>query len=599
MPNAIYTPVQLDPDDLAAAITQRLVANLPGADTLALLVQPKVSAILQGAISQPGAPVDSLGSLLAPVVNYAAQLAGSPSLRANAPSPLAQSIATLLDPFLRAPFSTAPMPDPNKVQPAMPAALESQNNLQSDFAALAKQEPFKTIIGVFKDSGLLDWANQSLSNSVTLAAVWYSPDKVSQVLRSIVKSLVQKYGQVLQPIVSYVEAELLASTARSLMATAIGEALDKLPFSVKSDRFIGIRVHRVLQETYTAQHRLLNDIVLERFNPSAQTAELVVIGPTTASPSPSGLQFKAIPLQQLVLDPVRDPFLVFTTLRAAMAGFKLYKDSWLRADLVDFDYDQIWEIKPTSSLPGGVWQETMYRVTYNVLRLTFGTILPQVKAVPKLLAPGGYWSVFDTKTYSFALTGAQALSNIPLANATAFPFQVEALPGLVGYFVLRSPLPELLAAVVAALGAAINRIMSELKKLAQQLGEVLEELELALKVFVETLVQCLGALILFAAVVAAIWVLFPLLVGGGAAGGAALAGAGAVIIIIIVVSGAKGGSGGGSGTGANAATTATTEVDIGGVRVSGIPVDQVQDFLAEVAKQIQRISTAASKFATS
>jgi hypothetical protein len=596
MPNATSTSPLLTPNDLASAIAQRLVANLPGADSLAQILQPTISAIFQGAISQPGAPVDSLDSLLAPLIQYGGQLVGAPIFSASAPSALAQSISALLDPYLRAPFATAPMPDPNKFPPLMKAAQESQDNLKADFAALAKQEPFKTIIGVFKDSGLIDWANQSLG-SATLAAVWYSPDKVAQVLRSIVKSLIQKYGQLLQPLVNYVEAELAASAARSLIAEAIGEALDNLPFSVKSDMAIGSRVHRVLQESYTTQHRIWNDIVIERFNPYAGKAELVVIGPTTATPGASGLQFRAVPLEQLVLDPVRDPVYAFTTLRMAMAGFKLYEGSWLRADLVDFGYNMMWEIKPSSNLFGGVWQETMYRVTYNVLRLALGTVIPQVKAVPMLLSPGGYWSEADAKTFSSGLTGAQLLSDIPVGDAIAFPFQVAALPGLIGYFVLRKPWAELLFVVLAALQDAIKKILDELKKTAKALGEILGEIEIALQAIGEVLSRWIGVIIVIAAVVVAIYLLWPILVGTAAAGGATLATAGALIIIIIVVAGSKSGSGAG-GKGKDG-TTATTEVDIAGVRVSGIPVDQVQDFLAEVAKQIQRISTAASKFAAS
>jgi hypothetical protein len=313
-----------------------------------------------------------------------------------------------------------------------------------------------------------------------------------------------------------------------------------------------------------------------------------------------------------------------------MTGFKVPKETWLRADLIDAgppgvpsvilrtlggNPASIWEIKPVSSLVTGVWQETLYRVSFNVIRrvmlATAG--IGQTPGGPfvgeRFLKSGGFW-VLRYKPKIHGEDGYQVLlhDNIHVTSeggepAVAVPFQVGALPGLVGYYVLRGPnVPKLQRVIetvlLPSLLAALKKMMDEIKDtIGKGWGEAVawakrtyEELEPVL----EAVGKALLALLMVVAIFVAAFAIGLLLLEAAAALAAALAVALATGVIVFVVVGLSG-DGPKKGSGDQSARAGElTDLKIGPVLIRGMPQAKVPQFLAEVQRQMHNIAGAAA-----
>ncbi|HEX6622493.1 MAG TPA: hypothetical protein VF064_02190 [Pyrinomonadaceae bacterium] len=574
---------QLQPLDVGRALARELFARVPNADPLVAAVAPGFAAILQGAVKQARAPTSSVGALLAPLIQSGAPPPPVPGDE-DEQNPQAAVIARLLAPVVGAALTAA---TPAALPLTVAGAALTAATLRTDFDALAQTEPFKTVYQALKKSGVIDLAGTSLGGG-TLAASFYTPDKVRRVLRSLAKFLEPVVGEV----VTYVEEELKQAALRSVLAEAVSRLSLALPFSVKSNRDIGNHVHKELQEGYVRLYSKTRDIVVERCTPDDRV-ELFVIGPTTS--------LVPMPLQDVAIMPARDPLYFFRALRGAMNGFKLHKDSWLRADLVDAYTNEIWEIKPVGNLFGGVWQETLYRVSFNVIRMIVLVGQPEPLRLAHFMRGGDFWFDFTRRAFGNEVTEIALHQQITVTRhagrpAVATPFQVGALPGLIGYFVLQGPnvprFQEVLETIlIPALLAAIAKILKDLEKLGERLGEavaearrVLGEMAEALKRFAEAIWPFVVAI----AVVGAFIAFFP-----AGLGGLAVAGAAALIILIVgEVVGEDSGDGPGKGGGDRDGKP--TDVRIGPVMVRGVPRSKVPQFLAEVQRQMHDIVGAAA-----
>lgn len=581
--------INLESIDIAQALARELFRKVPNANNVISVAAVGFEALLHGVLNQPDAPARSLEALFASLLPYSEQRAPSTALL-DSTDPInsqAAGIAAILSPLLGASLTAA---TPSSLPLGIAHAAQSPNTLKSDFDELAKNEPFKTIHKALQDSGVMDWAKVSLG-SAPLAAAFYTPEKVSSVLRALAK-LLAKLGPTLQPIITYVEYELAQSLKRTVFAEAITIASEALPFSIKSNFTIGNHVHKSLQESYVARYSKSRDIVVERWNPIINRSELVVIGTTTA--------FKPIALQTIAANRRLDPMMFFLSLRTAMNGFKMHKDSWLRADLVDAGIDQIWEIKPTSSLVSGVWQETLYRVTHNIVRMVIMSVLPAATVVPRFLTGGGFWGIAETSLFGSGNSRFIILDNIVVSKqagkpAVAFPFQVGVLPGLLGYFVLSGPNISQLhhvidTVIIAALLAALKKMMNELKKLGDQFDEavqaakhILEELNEVAKKFNEIIINLLVLNAILSAAIA-LGIVLTLAAPEAVA-------IGAIVLVVVAVSDLA--SKHKSANSEPDKSVEITDVKIGPVQINGMPTVMVPQLLAEVQKQLHSIAGAA------
>jgi hypothetical protein len=240
-----------------------------------------------------------------------------------------------------------------------------------------------------------------------------------------------------------------------------------------SDFKIGNKVHRVLQNLYVADHKAFHDLVVERYNPRARRAEAVVVGPST-----KGVRRSFSYVFKNNLD--RDFF--FRALDLALATPKLEIDSRLRADLINAARGHIWEIKPVRSAVLGVWQETMYRVSFNIVRrfLLYVSKLPRHRPISlesgsAWLGIHSAWTTTDAATpFLFTLSPIFVTTTAGLP-AVAVPFQLSMLPGLVPYVVI-SPdsLKKWVEAVKRLAEAARRKALEILKKMADWVAEVAE-----------------------------------------------------------------------------------------------------------------------------
>jgi hypothetical protein len=597
-------------NQLADEMLQLLFAPVPNAEPLVGAAKRAIAGVFDATfkvlkLDEPGS-LEWASTLFAwshasPAANlllaseFAAQ--SEPSALALRARALAQRVAETLGPVFAQSFWGDATPEASK--PGPDEATPSADRVDNDFAALAKDKVFAPIRDALKESGLLDLAKGALSGGgVFAAAGTYHPEKVKAALRALARIL-QRYAPALKQIAVYVESEIGQAIFRSAIAEAIGRALEE--FSVKSSAPIGIYVHGMLQDRYRAHYRMRR-LVIERFNSTTRRAELVVYHPSLSNDA-LALQFVAGSRQY-------DPDYFFATLRAAMNGFHLYsQNSWLRADLVDADAGQIWEIKPTSSLFGGVWQELLYRVTHNIVRMLFLATIPPSLRRGGFLQPGTFWSlegdlVSESRVRGFLLLEPIHLRELVDAPAIAFPFQLGVLPGLIGYFVLRGPnIPQLSRVIetiiVAAMTKALREMLRAIDKLESGWGEAVEA---ARKVYAQIspilakiadaivtlvlIIACIAAAIALGFVIIKVAALIAAaLAGVGAIGGAAAAAA----LIILFIASPKNATPSSRG-GARAKIDPFTELQIGCVRVQGIPIARAPELLAAIGSKFDEIT---------
>jgi hypothetical protein len=628
MPAMNSRTTKLNAADIGTAIAGQLLRNVPNPETgsevrtdIVAILAPAFAGVLQAAVSQQRSPAKSLEQLLAPFLPLADQLGSAATSAGSTADPRSAGLAAIFAPMLEAIISNAVANAPKRptyAPPSIPKVLlkiqsippvqdpqavsgaqQTPRILEDNFATLTKTEPFKTIFGALKDSGIIDWAKKSLGGTTVPAAasILYTRDKVMDMLRSLGKTIVNVVGPEVANIAQYVEAELEQLVIRSAIAKAISEAADRLPFIVQSDRKIGQRVHQLIQNDFVASYadNALHNVVVERFNPSRGSrglSELVVVGPLT--------KYDYVPLQRIAADPRKDPDMIYRALRAAMNGAKLDEEaSWLRSDLVDATRCRIWEIKPVSSLAIGVWQEGLYRITFNLAHKTFEALLPPLP--PRKLLSGGFLfsdsMPFGTGATKFVFLDRISVRTESGSPAIAIPFQAASLPGIVGYYVLRGPpiedlLRMLQVAIIGSLAKALAEIIKFLNKYKKEVKwvvELAESIVQQLAITTDSLIVGIALFVLLIAVVSA-----AIVFGWELAAGAAAAAVLGVIILVVV----------GSGTGptqgigplssidspANGGKNPVTDLMIGPIQISGVPQEQVAKFLSEVQIQFYNLA---------
>jgi hypothetical protein len=595
------------PELIATELLRQLFTRVPNAERLIEAVRPGIAAAIRAALAVLKVDESKLADWIAQLIGWPG---GSPSLGlalgaqvdsaggkldpTSRDQALAQFIGRLLSPLLSQAFwgekdAKAPKPGPAD-------SAESLEQLDKDIAELSRDVRFGPVKQVLEESGVLPLARDALHGGA-MAAAAYEPEKVQAALRALVRAIARLVPD-LGNMVDYVESEIGQSILRSGLAEAIGKALDALQFSVKSSTEIGSYVHEQLQASYLDRNRS-SRLVLERWSTDTRRAELVCYLPA----------FGIEPLSLRVVAASRryDPDLFFMTLRAAMNGFHLYnKASWLRADLVDADLEQIWEIKPTSSLFGGVWQETLYRVSHNIVRgLVLRGMPMQLRRQKGFLWPGEFWGlggelVPEARQRGFLPFAPIQVSKKAGAPALAFPFQIEVLPGLIGYFVLRGPnIPQAQRVIefiiAAAMGEALRAMLKALDEIDGGWGEAVkmarklyEEVSRELPKIAEALYTLILVLACIVAVVLAGLIIVKLLAVAGSAliiGGAV---AGATSILFIILAPPKESALGGN-TAVGERLSPVTRLRIGPIQIDNVPTDKADALLAAIAQRFHDI----------
>lgn len=588
---------------IANELLKQLFAGVPNADPLIDAARGGVAAAVRTATRVMRIDEAQLVELFAQLFAWpggapAARLAlrADPTSRVEA---LAQHVAKIIGPLFAQAFagdSTA-----EAAKPGPPDSVLSAENLNAELTKLAQDQNFAPIKKALDESGLIELAIQTLGGGGAAAAV-YSPEVVERALRALVQALGRVLPglapQLLRSLALYVELELRQSALRSGIAEAVGRALDALPFSVQSKADIGVYVHGVLQDRYRARHRSRR-LVIERWNKVARRAELVVHLPA--------FSIEPVSLRAVAGSRRFDPDYFFAALRAAMAGFHIYKrNSWLRADLVDADLEQIWEIKPTSSLFGGVWQETLYRVTHNVVRAVMLGNMPVGLRRAGFLFPGEFWSIGGELVEEGRTRGLLPLETISVgalagAPAIAFPFQLGVLPGIIGYFVLRGPnIPEmqrvLEIAMVAAMAAALRsmlRILDEVQagweeavRVARQVYEALAKVIARIAEAVKTLLLVLACIVVLVGLGVLVIKLGVIAAGGAVVGG--LAAAGAALLLFVVTPSKDGDTGTSAAVGER--LDPLTDIRLGPIQIQGISTAKAPAVLAAIATRYHELA---------
>jgi hypothetical protein len=252
---------------------------------------------------------------------------------------------------------------------------------------------------------------------VAAGMIW-SPDRIIRLLQQI-------------PGVA-AELDLGELRRRLIIAGTMAAAAEAVPMIEKSEAKIGDQVHRALQTRYRSQ-RPFNNVVIER----------KVWGPS----------FNGTPLSDAAA--VHNGH--FVALDLALAAPFTEKGK-LRTDLTDFTRAELWDIKPIASAPGGVVQETYYRVMFN---MTAQTIAPGPLMVRRL-ADGLLWEP--------DLMGPVEVSNDPQLGVPriALPLPLLEVPGVLIYVVMRSPMREdfevLRALILAYLFDRMRRLIDETRR---------------------------------------------------------------------------------------------------------------------------------------
>jgi hypothetical protein len=382
----------------------------------------------------------------------------------------------------------------------------------------------RTALQRMRDAGIFDAAQaaSAASGSMAAAAV-VAPGAFVNFLRAVANWLASVCPDLHWAPAAMVE-QIALTTARAGIAAAIAGTVEAVPFNIRSSAAIGNHVHRRIQLRYEGRRAAIADIVTERWNPIINFADQVVIGPTTGgSPMPLG--------------DMTGPFDVdwfFRCFRFALASPRIERETWLRADLVDRARLEIWEIKPMLGLVSGVWQEAIYRNSFNLLRYLLVCI--GVRPLTGPLSPGG--ALIGPADTRLGVSGGMltALSAINVSRqagqpALAIPFQVVMLPGMVPYAVFRSPSQgEIVLVLTAVLARALLEAMRQARRLAREMGRLVDEALEALSDWAtpENIAMAVLAIVIVILAIAAV-----VLTGGaaaipeaGALGGGATAGAG-------------------------------------------------------------------------
>jgi hypothetical protein len=171
------------------------------------------------------------------------------------------------------------------------------------------------------------------------------------------------------------------------------------------------------------------------------------------------------------------------TLNALAFAHSLYlpgmkRLSQFRDDLVDLTRAMTWEIKPIAGLVEAVFEEFYYRQSFNLTSAVWTDT--NLSVAPLSIYAGASWP-----------EGAGRVEPIPTSAGLAFPISFDNLPGVISYFIVSY---QTLAAAVAAIAASLKKALDELAQKARNVAQRLQQVDLLNWVF--------------AAVIAAIFVLF-------------------------------------------------------------------------------------------
>lgn len=372
---------------------------------------------------------------------------------------LAQWIARLLGPVARSAMSTGARDRASHTdtpQPRNPVP----DNFEAAADVLSANDDTATVADDLRDEGVFSAATTAAGAATAMGAV-IAPTAFVDFLRSLANYLARLCPR-LAWLPGAIVTEVATTTMRAGIAESMAQAAARIPLHINSSLRIGSYVHRRLQERYEDRRSMVADVVSERWNPIINRPDQTVIGLTTGG-SP-------LPLSDVARSAVMDPDWFFRCLRMALASPRLDRETWLRADLIDRQLLSIWEIKPVASAQSGVWQEAIYRNSFNLVR----ALLECMRIAPLTgpLSPGGSMIVPGTGRTGVASSTASLFNPIDISSqagmpAVAIPFQVVVLPGLLPYVCFRSPNQ---GEIVMVLSALIAAAMREAARLAREAG---------------------------------------------------------------------------------------------------------------------------------
>jgi hypothetical protein len=168
-----------------------------------------------------------------------------------------------------------------------------------------------------------------------------------------------------------------------------------------------------------------------------------------------------------------------------------------RADIIDFDRHEMWEIKPAGVASRALLQVFSYLDNYEVARV----VQHYIGATPPPLAPGSPATLPGRVLKPFELEITQEVS---LAVA---PYVVPDLPGLILYTVRvrtrRQPEPAAARRAFAVTSLDVEQALVAARRDMQQLIEIRDAETRRLLVYAALFVICLGVAVAAAAVAAA------------------------------------------------------------------------------------------------
>jgi hypothetical protein len=373
---------------------------------------------------------------------------------------LAQWIACLLGPIARAAMNTSandntPHPETPRPRKPMPNSFEEANNVWST------DERTAHVAEELKDDGIFTAAGVA-AKSATAGGSGVSPGKFQDFVKALAKFIGRRCPKLNQWLPQAVLTEIATTAGRAAIAKAMAEAATRIPLHLSSSSTIGTHVHRLLEKRYERRFKARRDVVTERWNFATGRPEQAVIGPATGG--------EPIALGDLVWLGASDTDWFFRCLHMALSSPNLHQETWLRSDLIDRALLSIWEIKPIMSGPSGVWQEAMYRTSFNLVRALLECI--GIKPLTGPLVPGnlipepskgGSGGANRTESIATAIDVSKQAGQ----PALAIPFQVFVLPGLIPYVCFRSPNQGEILEVLALL---ILAAMNEAAKLGREAG---------------------------------------------------------------------------------------------------------------------------------
>lgn len=251
-----------------------------------------------------------------------------------------------------------------------------------------------------------------------------APPIVIKTLRDMIKVVSEFVDEGLKRLEKELDLELIETRARAVIARQIAAAGASL--DIGSNRWLGVRVHQLLQDYYIEQ--VSDHDVVAELPVSDKFSRQAVYGPIARARGDDFVYLEDLAWKD------DDPLLFFGILHSALAGYKLKSSSQLRADVVDRNLLMIWEIKPVLGAEDAVWQEFFYRRSFNVMQATARSMKHLKRPVGEdPLKPGDFWP-----------TEIPVLPDIPLRQVnvpkvledlpqTVIPFQLGILPGIVLY----------------------------------------------------------------------------------------------------------------------------------------------------------------------